>query len=331
MGVDIEEESVKNMLEDLLKSKKCFKLVCGAGNEDAEEVERLVTIYSLAGCCFFDLCAKPEIVDAAKRGLKRAGITKDRYICVSVGIDGDPHITKAVINQEKCVKCGKCKLVCPHDAVIELDKYKVKKERCIGCSKCAVNCPKQAIDMVSQLLDYEKVLPEIIDKGIDCIEFHAISTDEVDVMIKWEQINKLFDGMLCISLDRSELGDKKLKERVWKMLESRKPYSTIIQADGIAMSGNNDEYGTTLQAVATAQLFQNANMPVYIMMSGGTNKKSIELASLCDVHPHCLAVGSFARKIVKDYLVADDLFENTQKMAEAVEIAKSLVDIVMKD
>ena len=52
------------MLKDLLDKKECFKLVCGAGNEDATEVERLVTIYSLAGCNFFDLCAKPEIVNA---------------------------------------------------------------------------------------------------------------------------------------------------------------------------------------------------------------------------------------------------------------------------
>ena len=41
------------MLKDLLDKKECFKLVCGAGNEDATEVERLVTIYSLAGCNFF--------------------------------------------------------------------------------------------------------------------------------------------------------------------------------------------------------------------------------------------------------------------------------------
>ena len=27
------------MLKDLLENKKCFKLVCGAGNEDAKEVE----------------------------------------------------------------------------------------------------------------------------------------------------------------------------------------------------------------------------------------------------------------------------------------------------
>lgn len=319
------------MLKDLFEAKKCFKLVCGAGNEDAQEVERLVTIYSLAGCNFFDLCAKPEIVDAAKRGLQRAGIEKDRYLCVSVGIDGDPHITKAIIDQEKCVKCGKCKTVCPHDAIIELDKYKVKKARCIGCGQCAKNCPKQAIIMESQLQDYKEILPKLIAKGIDCIEFHAISTDENDVMDKWNQINNAFDGMLCISIDRSELGDKNLMKRVKKMLEIRKPYTTIIQADGIAMSGSNDELGTTLQAVATAQLFQNEKLPAYIMMSGGTNARSIELANSCGVYPACLAVGSYARKIVKEYLESDDLFENKEKLSKATEIAKSLVDTILKD
>ena len=229
------------------------------------------------------------------------------------------------------MKCGKCRQICPHDAIIELDKYKVKKERCIGCMQCAKSCPKQAIEMVSQLQDYDEVLPAIIEKGIDCIEFHAISTDEKDVMDKWLQINDYFDGMLCISIDRSELGDRKLKERVRKMLGIRKPYTTIIQADGIAMSGSNDEFGTTLQAVATAQLFQNAQMSAYIMMSGGTNTKSIELATMCNVHPHCLAVGSYARKIVKEFLMADDLFTNSEKMNQAVNIAKTLVDVITKE
>lgn len=319
------------MLKDLLEQRQCFKLVCGAGNEDAEEVERLVTLYSKAGCMFFDLCAKPEIVDAAKRGLERAGIKGNRYLCVSVGIDGDPHITKAVIDQEKCVKCGKCKQVCPHDAIIELDKYKVKKERCLGCTQCAKQCPKNAIKMVSQLQNYNEVLPKLIEKGIDCIEFHAISEDEKDVDEKWLQINEMFDGMLCISIDRSELGDRKLKERVNRMLNIRKPFTTIIQADGIAMSGSNDEYGTTLQAVATAQLFQNADMPAYIMMSGGTNTKSTELTKMCGVKPHCLAVGSYARKIVKEYLERDDFYENEESMEQAVKIAKNLIDTSLEN
>ena len=315
------------MLKDLFENKKCFKLVCGAGNEDALEVEKLVTIYSLAGCNFFDVCAKPEIVDAAKRGLSNAGINNDRYICVSVGIDGDPHITKAVIDKSVCNMCGKCLSICPHDAIKE---FEVSQERCLGCSVCAKSCPTSAVTMSSKLIDYTEVLPKIIDNGIDCIEFHAISENEDDVDEKWTQINNLFDGMLCISLDRTELGDRKLKERVNRMIKNRLPYTTIIQADGVAMSGNNDELGTTLQAVATAQLFQNAEMPVYIMMSGGTNTKSTELAKKCGVAPHCIAIGSYARKIVKDYLMIDNLLEDQEALDQAVKIAKSLVDISLR-
>lgn len=319
------------MLKDLLEKKQCFKLVCGAGNEDAAEVEKLVTIYSKAGCQFFDVCAKPEIVDAAKKGLTRAGIKEDRYICVSVGIAGDPHITKAIIDNNLCIKCKKCIDACEHKAICLNDSIEIKNERCLGCGQCKKTCPQNAIEMVSQLKDYDEILPELVKKDIDCIEFHAISTDENDVDEKWAQIHKHYNGMLCISLDRSELGDKKLKQRVERMIANREPYTTIIQADGVAMSGNNDELGTTLQAVATAQLFQNAKLQAYIMMSGGTNTKSTELAKSCGVKPNCLAVGSYARKIIKEYLEMDDLLDNEKNLNEAIKIAKSLVDISLRN
>ena len=318
------------MLEDLFEKRKGFKLVCGAGNEDIEEVEKLVTIYAKAGCKFFDVSANVDVVEAAKNGLRRAGVN-DAAICVSVGIAGDPHITKAQIDENVCIKCGSCVSVCPHNAILSLAAPQIKKERCLGCGQCLSVCPVNAITTHSQLKEYNEILPEIIEKGIDCIEFHAISTDENDVDEKWQQLNEMFSGMLCISLDRSELGDKKLKERVERLISKRKPYTTIIQADGVAMSGNNDEYGTTLQAVATAQLFQNAKLPVYIMMSGGTNTKSTELAKLCGVNIHCLAVGSYARKIVKKYLETENLYDNPKVMSQAVEIAKKLIDISLSN
>ena len=117
------------MLKDLLETKKCFKLVCGAGNEDAAEVEWLTYLYAKAGCRFFDLNASVEIVAAAKRGLKSAGV-EDAYLCVSVGIKGDPHINKAVIDYDKCIGCGQCDEICPQGAI---RYHKVKLPRCIGC------------------------------------------------------------------------------------------------------------------------------------------------------------------------------------------------------
>ena len=317
------------MLKSILENKKGFKLVCGAGNEDINEVEKLVTIYSLAGCKFIDICAKEEILAITQKALKRIKKENEVNICVSVGIVGDPHISKAEIDSKMCIKCKKCTTICPHNAIT--NDILINRERCLGCTQCVKECPNNAISMKSELKEYSDFLPQLIKKGISCIEFHAISEDEKDVDEKWKQINELFDGMLCISLDRSELGDKKLISRVKRLISNRKPYTTIIQADGVAMSGNNDELGTTLQAVATAQLFQNSKLPVYIMMSGGTNTKSTELAKSCGVFPHCLAVGSYARKIVGKYLLMDDLLQNEKKLNEAVNIAKELIDISLRN
>ena len=317
------------MLENLFKNNQGFKLVCGAGNEDINEIEKLVTIYAKAGCKFIDICAKEEVLDITKKALKNINKENEVSICISVGITGDPHISKAEIDKTKCIKCRKCINICPHNAITK--DVEINKSRCLGCSQCTNTCKQNAIEMKTEIKDYKEFLPKLIDKGISCIEFHAISDNESDVDEKWKQLNELFNGLLCISLDRSELGDKKLIERVKRLIKERKPYTTIIQADGVAMSGNNDEYGTTLQAVATAQLFQNAKIPVYIMMSGGTNTKSTELAKTCGVQPNCLAVGSYARKIVKKYLEMDDLLQNEKALLEAVEIAKKLISVSLEN
>ena len=36
-------------LQELLHTNQYFKMICGAGNEDTEEVRRLTMIYTLAG------------------------------------------------------------------------------------------------------------------------------------------------------------------------------------------------------------------------------------------------------------------------------------------
>jgi hypothetical protein len=37
-------------LRDILDQGRFFKVVCGAGNEDPQEVNRLCLVYTLAGC-----------------------------------------------------------------------------------------------------------------------------------------------------------------------------------------------------------------------------------------------------------------------------------------
>lgn len=254
------------MLLDILKNKTCFKLVCGAGNEDPVEIEKLVALYSKAGCKLFDLCAKPEIVEAAKRGLDYSKIKNDRYLCVSVGIKGDPHIGKAVIEQKNCAKCGMCRSACLQNAIKRSeDCYIVDSIHCIGCGQCLKVCSQKAVRMINKSVDLKKVLPPIVKLGIDCIELHAIGEDENEVDEKWNEINSLYDGLLSICIDRYKLGNEKLLSRINRMLKVRNPYTTIIQADGAPMSGGKDDFKTTLQAIATAEIFQNANLPIFLL------------------------------------------------------------------
>lgn len=329
------------MLKELLDTKKCFKLVCGAGNEDATEVEKLVALYSAAGCKFFDLSAKPEIVDAAKRGLQG----REGYLCVSVGIKGDPHVQKAQIDYEKCAGCHKCEEICPQKAILidTSSSYaaRVKRvygrmlnasalrpllaARCIGCSKCFSVCKHGAISLISQDKDLKEVLPPLIGKGIDCIELHAMSDNDEETFEKWNYINSVYDGLLSICTSRGHLSEEKMINRIKKMIENRKPYTTIIQADGFPMSGSTDDYKTTLQAVATAEIVQNVKLPVYIMLSGGTNSKTAELAKMCKINYHGIAIGTFARKIVRKYIEREDFLTNKYIFEEAVKTVQSLV------
>ena len=309
------------MLEDLLKNNKCFKLVCGAGNEDATEVEKLVKLYSSAGCKFFDLSAKPEIVDAAKKGLE----DREGYFCVSVGIKGDPHVRKACIDGEKCVGCHKCEEICPQKAI---RGSKINKVRCIGCGKCENVCRHDAISYISENKDLREVLPPLIEKGIDCIELHAMGENDDEVFEKWQYINENFDGLLSICTARGHLSEEKMIERIKSMTACRKPFSTIIQADGFPMSGGKDDYKTTLQAVSTAEIVQNAKLPVYIMLSGGTNSKTSELAKMCGINYNGIAVGTFARKIVARYVDRVDFLNNKYAFEDALKIAKTLVESV---
>ena len=76
---------------------------------------------------------------------------------------------RSIIDQNKCIKCGRCKDVCPYGAIvhrerpcekacgmdaIESDEYgraKINYDKCVSCGMCIVNCPFGAIADKSQL------------------------------------------------------------------------------------------------------------------------------------------------------------------------------------
>ena len=315
-------EKFKNFLE----RKKCFKLICGAGNKNFDEITKLCNLYAAAGCRFFDVNASVDAIRAAKKGIKFAGKEDECFICVSVGTKDDPHLSKCKIDSEKCISCGSCEQVCLQKAISnEGSSYLINEDRCIGCGKCIEACPIQTIERYSEEISFAEILPPLIQEGIDCIEYHAITDNDDEVMQGWAEITKQFDGVLSVSLDRSKLGNEKLVARL-KTMKNNCNNVFIVQADGAPMSGGADDYRTTLQAVAAADIVQKADISPHIIMSGGTNSKTMELAKLCGLSVSGYAAGSYARKIVKEFIEKDDFLQNKDIFENALTIAKELVN-----
>lgn len=378
-------------LKNILHKQKCFKAICGAGNENIAQVKKLAFIYSLAGSSILDVSANPEVVKAAKEGILLAleyankhniSIVHTPFIMVSVGMPGDHHVRKSYIDPNKCIGCTLCIPVCPTDAIpndfisnlpkfidlngsLEIEdqtKEIVIKDLCIGCGKCSNICPKS--DIISyrhNSKQLEDILPLCIEAGAELFELHS-AVGEDDIVIKeWNLINRInpFNyNSLC--LDRLNIGNLKLEYRIEQIQKISKD-RLIVQADGLPMSGGENDYNTTLQAIACADIINKKfNMKINkkreldalgnekisskniyrsiddennipILLSGGTNSLSKELCLKTNVRVNGIAIGTFARDIVQEYIWQDDFFENKNLIYSAFNIAKKLVDVSNND
>lgn len=317
--------------EDLLNKRKFFKLVCGAGNEDAEEVRRLVFIYTLSGAKCMDVSANIEAVKHAVLGIKQASdyaekinrkITIRPFINVSIGMKGDPHIRKAMIT-DKCLRCGACIGECPTDAIT--GEFHMMEARCIGCGNCESACNYNAVKFYHTSKDLRGILEECRKLGAEQFELHAAVPDSESVFDEWRMLNEIIkDNYVSICLDRLHLADSALKRRIDRARSISGP-RLIIQADGVPMSGGRDDFNTTLQAVAIADVIMKHKLDVKVLLSGGTNSLTAKLADMCNVAYNGVSVGTFARNLVKGLIREKDFMSDGDKIREAVKIADNLV------
>lgn len=85
---------------------------------------------------------------------------------------------KSFIDKSKCIKCGKCKAICPYDAIskkvrpcaaacgvnaIESDEHgraRINTDKCVSCGQCMVSCPFGAIADKSQIFQLIRAIKQ---------------------------------------------------------------------------------------------------------------------------------------------------------------------------
>jgi len=326
-------------MRKLLDCGKYFKLVCGAGNESVEDVRRLTIIYVLAGCNGLDVSARPEVVEACMNGIDEAyrlsiiigkEIKNRPFITVSVGMEGDHHVRKAIISSE-CVDCKKCIPVCPTKAIPS--DYQIIQEKCIGCGNCEVACPVvTAISYRHNRRILEDILPKCLSIGAENIELHAAIPSNESILKEWQMVSDLQpDHFISMCLDRLHLSNNQLIKRI-RDAGDIAGERMIIQADGVPMSGGSNNFNITLQAIAIADVINKDLMQkdgkykdLPILLSGGTNGKTKEMADMCDIQFSGISIGTHARKIVKDYIQNIKFDTDIDSLVEAVNVAEDLV------
>ena len=86
----------------------------------------------------------------------------------------------ALIDQEKCIKCGRCKEACPYSAIVKYDRpcasvcgvnaissdeygrAKIDPDKCVSCGRCMTECPFGAISDKGQIYQLAKSINEVM-------------------------------------------------------------------------------------------------------------------------------------------------------------------------
>jgi dihydropyrimidine dehydrogenase (NAD+) subunit PreA len=107
-----------------------------------------------------------ELIDGLERFMDGKGYARlDDFVGLAVPNVTDwqylnlNYVTKARINQDLCIKCGRCHIACEdtsHQAITHLvdgrRHFEVKDEECVGCNLCVEVCPVEKCITMVQLV-----------------------------------------------------------------------------------------------------------------------------------------------------------------------------------
>ncbi len=316
--------------------ERYFKFIGGANLRELATVERLATLYALAGCAIMDVAAEPAVVDAARRGFARARAWRDAapgwlgaayaggappaqdpIVMVSITLSGDRHTEIAVVEHPFCTKCDACTPVCPPASIVN---GVVAEKICTGCGLCVPVCPTACIDLRQRETDPD--LDACWEAGARALEIHTGAAAEAEVAgtrgltRDWRGRG----GLLAYSLDGKQLG----YPRTLALARALGEPGVILQADGKPISGTTGDK-STVPALRLARAILRENTGAWVQPAGGANDRTGPIAAAQGIAISGVGMGSFARRAAKALEAGDD---SPAAWGESLVAARQLVETV---
>ena len=154
-------------------------------------------------------------------------------------------------------------------------------------------------------------------KGVDFFELHIDTADLDLIKDKLLLVKKVFNfNPISINISRDKFSNANIVELI-KFFRANIQKDIIIEVDG-SEEKNNHDFNTTLQSVSTADILHKqllkkeiAFRKIPILLSGGTNSLTYELAKECNVHFNGITFNNYAKvdfeRFIKSHSLDNDL------------------------
>lgn len=305
-------------IQNALENHQFFKLICGASYRNTDFIFTLANIFSSAGAHMIDVGSKPELIQAAKKGIE-ASENKDRLVMASIGINHDVHFMRVAKNDALCDDNGFCASACPHEVFVD---GQIRLENCLGCDHCVVACPTDALTLIPRepLGELKIILNECIEAGARALEIHTGQGQRTEIEQVWQIVKELPFEVVAFSIGAHNMSNEEIAQLA-RDIVAMAGSDIIIQADGKPISGRKGKQ-STLPSLELAQYLFKVGIDSYIQVSGGTNDFTGPLAREKDIPIHGVGMGSFARKFLNikpsDQLTSQDLNHCIQEATKLV-------------